>query len=60
MAKILGSKEIVTTDEIAYSNMLQIEVLLRLLLKKGIITKPDYNDEMKELRQEMARKGTVE
>ncbi len=39
MAKILDSKEIVTTDEIAYSNMLQIEVLLRLLLKKGIITK---------------------
>jgi len=60
MAKILDSKEIVTTDEIAYSNMLQIEVLLRLLLKKGIITKQDYNDEMQELRQEMARKGTVE
>ena len=60
MAKILDSQEIVTTDEIAYSNMLQIEVLLRLLLKKGIITKQDYNDEMQELRQEMARKGTVE
>jgi len=38
----------------------QIEVVLRLLLKKGIITKQDYNDEMQELRQEMARKGTVE
>jgi hypothetical protein len=46
--------------EIAYSNMLQIEVLLRLLLKKVIITKQEYNDEMQELRQEMARKGMME
>ena len=60
MVKILNSKEIVTTDEIAYSNMLQIEVLLRLLLKKVIITKQEYNDEMQEPRQEMARKGTME
>ena len=60
MAQILDSKEIVTTDEIAYSNMLQIEALYNLLLKKGIITKQEYNDELREVRQEMARRGTVE
>ena len=49
----------VTTDEIAYSNMLQIDVVLRLLLKKGIITKQEYNDELQEVRQEMAKKGKV-
>jgi hypothetical protein len=44
MAKKLGSKEIVTTDEIAYSNMLPLEALYKLLLKKGIITKKEYLD----------------
>ena len=57
MAKKLDSKEIVTTEELAHSNYFQIEVMFRLLLKKGIITKQEYNDELQEVRQEMARKG---
>ena len=59
MAHKLDSKKVVTTEEIAKSNMFQIEVILRLLVKKGIITKQEYNDEMNELKREMAAKGTV-
>ena len=60
MAHKLDSKELVTTEEIAHSNMLQIEALFRLLVKKGIITKQEYLDEMRELKREMSAKGTVE
>ena len=60
MAQQLGSKEVVTTEEIAHSNMLQIEAILRLLVKKGVITNQEFLDEMRELREEMAAKGTVE
>jgi len=34
--------------------------MFRLLVKKGIITKQEYNDEIQELKQEMAKKGKVE
>ena len=60
MAKKLDSKEIVTIEELAHSNYFKIEALLRLLVKKGVITKKEYIDEMKELKQEMAKKETVE
>ena len=60
MAQKLDLKELVTIDELARSNMLQIEAILRLLIKKGIITKQEYIDEMRELREEIAAKGTVE
>ena len=60
MAKKLDSKEIVTIEELAHSNYFQLEVMFRLLVKKGVITKKEYIDEMQELQQETAKKGTVE
>jgi len=60
MAQQLSTKEIVTTEEIVHSNMLQIEAILRLLVKKGVITNQEFLDEMNELKREMAAKGTVE
>ncbi len=38
----------VTWDEITYSNMLQHEALLSLLLEKGIITREEYLEKVKE------------
>ena len=35
-------------------------MILRLLVKKDIMTKQEYIDEMQELKKEMAKKGTVE
>jgi hypothetical protein len=55
MAEKLDSKEMVTPDELIYSNMMQIEAITRLLVKKGIITKDELQVEYKELMQEAKR-----
>jgi polyhydroxyalkanoate synthesis regulator phasin len=60
MAQQLDPKEIVTVDELAHSNYFQLEVLTRILVKKGIMTKEEFIEEMQELKREMAEKGTVE
>lgn len=41
MAKPVDPKEIVTTQELAVSNMLELETLRQLLFEKGIITEED-------------------
>jgi len=38
-----------TTEEIIFSNMTQIEALTRLLVKKGIITKDELQSEHSQL-----------
>ena len=60
MAQKVDPKEIVTIEELAHSNYFQLETILRLLVKKGIITKQEYIDEMKELKKEMNAQGMVE
>jgi hypothetical protein len=60
MAQKLDPKEVVNIEELAKSNMYQIEAILRLLVKKGIIAHREYMDEMKELKEKMVRKGTAE
>ena len=45
----------VTPDELIYSNMMQIEAITRLLVKKGIISKDELEDEYKMLMQEAKR-----
>ena len=60
MAQKLDSKEVVTIEELAQSNYFQIETILRLLVKKGIVTHKEFMDEMEELKKVTARKGTVE
>ena len=56
MAQKLDSKEMVSWEEISYSNMMQQEALLRLLVNKGIVTKEEYLDELKQLKIEQAAK----
>lgn len=60
MAQKADNRELITIEELAHSNYFQIETILRLLVNKGIITKQEYIDEMKELKREMAEQGTVE
>jgi len=43
----------VTWDEIAYSNMIQHEALIALLLEKGVITKEEYLDKVKQVTKEL-------
>lgn len=60
MAQKADNRELVTIEELAHSNYFQIETILRLLVKKGIITKQEYIDKMKELKRDMAEQGTAE
>ena len=60
MAQKADNRELVTIEELAHSNYFQIEAIIRLLVKKGYITKQEYIDEMKELKKDMATQGTVE
>jgi hypothetical protein len=55
MAEKLDSKEMVTPDELIYSNMMQIEAITRLLIKKGIISKDELQAEHTQLMQEAKR-----
>ena len=60
MAQQIDPKEIVTIDELAKRNMFQLEILTRILVRKGIMTRGEFIEEMQELKKEMAEKGTVE
>ena len=53
MAQKLDQKEIVSLEELAYSNMMEQEAMMRLLMKKGIITKKEFLDELKLVAKEM-------
>ena len=46
MAQKLNPKEVVNTEELAKSNMFQIETKLRIPVKKGIMIKQEYLDWM--------------
>jgi hypothetical protein len=56
VAKPLDRKEIVTVQEWAISNMLEIETLRQLLFEKGIISKEEFLAEFKKLDKEMEEK----
>jgi hypothetical protein len=49
MAEKLDPKEMVTPNELVYSNMMQIEAITRLLVKKGIIAKDELQAEYTQL-----------
>lgn len=57
MAKPLDQKQIVTIQELAISNMLEIAALRELLFQKGIITKEELIAEFKKLDGEIKEKG---
>ena len=57
MAKPLDPKQIVTTQELAISNKLEIETLRQLLFEKGIITEEEFIARFKRLDREMKEKG---
>ena len=56
MAIPLDPKEIVTVQELAISNILEIEALRQLLFEKGIITEDEFLGKFKKLNREMKSK----
>ena len=58
MALPLDSKQIVTVQELAVSNMLELETLRQLLFEKGIITEDEFIAKYKKLdREKKERRG---
>jgi hypothetical protein len=56
MAKPLDPKEIVTVQELAVSNMLELETLRQLLFEKGIKSKDEFIARYRKLDREMKEK----
>jgi hypothetical protein len=55
MAEKLDPKEVVDLKELLMSNVYEQEALVNLLVKKEIITKAEFLEELWDLKQKMAR-----
>ena len=53
MAQKLDQKEIVSLEELAYINTMEQEAMMRFLMKKGIISKEEFLEELKLVAKEM-------
>jgi hypothetical protein len=52
MAEKLDPKEVVTTDDLAISNMYIQEASLNILERKGLLTRKEVLEEIKRIKQE--------
>jgi len=50
------SGNIVTNDELIYSNMLEIQAIIRILTRKGITTESEIMEEIVKIRDEVNEK----
>lgn len=50
MAQPLDPKEIVSIEELAISNMYEIEALIEVLARKGIVSNEEVLEEIKEMK----------
>jgi hypothetical protein len=55
MATRLDPKEIVSSEELLMSEIIQSEALINLLDKKGIISKQELLDEMKRVKVKLSK-----
>jgi hypothetical protein len=51
-----SKRQTVTFEELAYSNMLQVESRVELLSEKGLFTKEDVLERVKKLQAQSAKK----
>lgn len=56
MAEKLDTKKIVTAEELLMSEVIQSEALINLLDRKGIISKQELLEEMKNIRDKLPKK----
>ncbi len=59
MARVIDLQkemEMIQIEELAYSNMIQHEALIRMLISKGIVTKQEYFNEVGIVTKEMKSK----
>ena len=48
--------EIISNEELIFSNMIEIQAIIKILTKKGITTEDEILDEVKLLKAEMEEK----
>ena len=51
MAEPLDPKEVVSIEELAISNMYEIEALIEVLARKGIVSKVEVLEEIKKMKR---------
>ena len=49
-----GSERVVTFEELTITNNITLEALVRILLRKGIITEQDFTEEIAQVTRERA------
>ncbi len=52
-----GSERVVTFEELTITNNITLEAVVRLLLKKGIITEQEFTGEIEQVTRERAPRG---
>jgi hypothetical protein len=52
MAEKLGDRETVTLEELVISNSFEIAAMFNILVRKGLITRSELEEELKRLRTE--------
>ena len=52
----MSDRETVTWEELSWSNHIEQEALVRLLVGKGIITQKEFLDEIRKVQSTYARK----
>ncbi len=57
MAIGMDSKQLVSFEELLMSQMVSQDALIRLLIEKGIFTKDEFLEKVKEVDHERKRKG---
>lgn len=53
---MLKDKKLVTFEELAVSTMLEVQALIRILERKGLITSDEVLEEVSKLKEEMEEK----
>jgi hypothetical protein len=59
MAELLDQDELVSFRELLISNTIQLDVVSRLLIEKGIITDEEFFTKLKQVQMEYKSKGNA-
>ena len=55
--KIGGEERVITFEELALSNNLTLEVLVRILVEKGVFTPEEFMQKLAQVEKEQKRKA---
>ena len=58
MGEKLSDKEIIRTEDIVVTQMIQIDTLVQLLIRKGIFTEQEFYTKLKQVQTEYEGKKT--